>query len=209
MSGFDGRRQEHERERERLAGVLLEARERARADRATAQEIAIRVESRRSSLDSAGLSMQRFQEQMARFAARQQELVRQLESGVGPLEERQQELEGLLAKRVDVEEQLAAARRKVQAIEADLREMQEQRTARAQVVDDVRQDLEGRRLAAREVSVRLQTATERFAATGFELESLRGELPGDAGIEAWEERLAQLAMRIDRLGPINLASIDE
>src|SRR5690606_35887213 len=110
----------------------------------------------------------------------------------------QQELEGLLAKRVDVEEQLAAARRKVQAIEADLREMQEQRTARAQVVDDVRQDLEGRRLAAREVSVRLQTATERFAATGFELESLRGELPGDAGIEAWEERLAQLAMRIDR-----------
>ncbi|HUG99708.1 MAG TPA: chromosome segregation protein SMC [Gammaproteobacteria bacterium] len=209
MSGFEGRRQGLESERERLTGGLQEARERAHAERATAQEIAIRVESRRSSLDSAGLSMQRFQEQMARFSARQQELVRQLDSGVAPLAERQQELEKLLAKRVDVEEQLATARRKVQAVEADLRALQEQRTARAQVVDDVRQELESRRLAAREVSVRLQTATEQFAATGFELESLRSELSDEAGIEAWEERLAQLAARIDRLGPINLASIDE
>jgi chromosome segregation protein len=209
MGSFEGRRQGLESEREQLLAGLQEAREQARSARATAQEIAIRVESRRSSLDSAGLSMQRFQEQMARFSARKQELERQLEAGVEPLAERQQALEALLAQRVEIEEHLADARRKVQALEAGLREMQEQRALRSEAVDEVRQALEGLRLTAREVSVRLQTATEQFAATGFELETLRGELPEEANAAAWEERLAQLSGRIERLGPINLASIDE
>jgi len=209
MGGFEGRRQGLEREREQLLSGLQDAREKARSARAAAQEIAIRVESRRSSLDSAGLSMQRFQEQMARFSARKQELEWQLEAGVEPIAERQQALEDLLAQRVEIEEQLAEARRKVQALEAGLREMQEQRALRSEGVDEVRQALEGLRLTAREVSVRLQTATEQFVATGFELESLRGELPDEANATAWDERLAQLSGRIERLGPINLASIDE
>jgi chromosome segregation protein len=209
MGGFEGRRQGLEAERERLLAELHEAREKARGARAAAQDIAIRVEARRSSLDSAGLSMQRFQDQMARFSARKQELERQLESGVEPLAERQQALETLLAQRVEVEEHLAAARRKVQSLEAGLRELQEQRSARSQAVDEVRGELENLRLTAREVSVRLQTAIEQFAETGFELETLRAELPEEADAAAWEERLAQLSGRIERLGPINLASIDE
>ena len=209
MSGFEGRRQGLEAERERLLGALQDVREQARTDRSAAQEIAIRVESRRSSLDSASLSMQRFQDQMARFSARKEELERQLEAGLEPLAERQTALEGLLAQRLEVEESLAAARRKVQALEAELRDFQEQRTARDQVVDRLREELEGLRLSAREVAVRLQTAVEQFAATGFELETLRAELPEDADMLAWEERISQLAARIERLGPINLASIDE
>jgi chromosome segregation protein len=209
MGGFEARRQGLEAERERLQGAMQAARETARADRAVAQEIAIRVESRRSSLDSAGLSMQRFQEQMARFSGRKQELERQLESAVAPLAERQQALETLLAQRVEVDEQLAAARRTVQSQEAELRELQEQCAARGQTVETVRQDLESLRLAAREVSVRLQTALEQFAASGFELDALRAEIPEDAEANSWEERLTQLAGRIERLGPINLASIDE
>jgi chromosome segregation protein len=209
MDGFERRRQGLEGERSRLLGALESAREQARADRAATQEIAIRVEARRSSLDSAGLSMQRFQEQMAQFTARQQELDRQLEAGVAPLEENGQILEGLLTQRVEVEEKLAAARRVLQSVEAELRDLQERRTARNQVVEETRQTLEELRLAAREVSVRLQTAVEQFAATGFELEALRAELPAEAEASAWEERLAHLAGRIERLGPINLASIDE
>jgi chromosome segregation protein len=209
MSGFEGRRQGLEGERERLLKALQDAREQARSDRSAAQEIAIRVESRRSSLDSASLSMQRFQDQMARFSARKEELDRQLQAGIEPLAERQAALEGLLAQRLEVEESLAAARRKVQEVEAGLRELQEQRAARDQVVDHLREELEGLRLSAREVTVRLQTAIEQFAATGFELETLRAELAEDAEAAAWDERLAQLAARIERLGPINLASIDE
>jgi chromosome segregation protein len=207
--GFDARRHGLEAGRESLQAALREARERAGADRTAAQEIAIRVESRRSSVDSAGLSMQRFQEQLARFSARKQELERQLEADVEPAAERERDLELLLERRIEVEAELAAARRKVQALEAELRELQEQRNVKDQAVDAAREVLEGMRLAAREVSVHRETIAEQLAATGFELDALRSELPGDAQVASWEARLAQLAERIERLGPINLASIDE
>ena len=207
--GFDARRHGLEAGRESLQAALREARERAGADRTAAQEIAIRVESRRSSVDSAGLSMQRFQEQLARFSARKQELERQLEADVEPAAERERDLELLLERRIEVEAELAAARRKVQALEAELRELQEQRNVKDQAVDAAREVLEGMRLAAREVSVHRETIAEQLAATGFELDVLRSELPGDAQVASWEARLAQLAERIERLGPINLASIDE
>jgi len=209
MSDFETRRHGLEEERQRLRTGLEGAREQARADRAAAQEIEIRVESRRSSLDSAGLSMQRFQEQVARFSARQQELERQLGDSVAPLAERESQLEALLAERVKTEERLGAARRTVQELEAGLRELQEQRMSRDGAVAEVRETLEAARLAAGETRVRLQTAAEQFAATGFDLETVRSELPEDAAIPAWDERLGQLATRIERLGPINLASIDE
>ncbi|MGD8637221.1 MAG: chromosome segregation protein SMC, partial [Gammaproteobacteria bacterium] len=40
-------------------------------------------------------------------------------------------------------------------------------------------------------------------------EALRGEMADDASIPLWEETLDKLVARIQRLGPINLASIDE
>jgi chromosome segregation protein len=209
MGSFERRRQELEQERSRLISALQDAREKARVDRAAAQEVQIRVESRRSSLDSASSNVERFQQQMARFTARRQELERQLEAGEEPLAETRRTLEAQLAQRVTIEEQLASARRQVQGIEAGLRELQEERHAKEQAVEDVRGGLEAMRLAARETSVRLQTAGEQFAATGFELDAIRAELPEDADMPGWEERLVQLAGRIERLGPINLASIDE
>mgnify|MGYP006284670813 CR=1 FL=1 len=209
MSDFEARRLALEEERAQLRATLESARDQSRADRAAAQEIAIRVESRRSSLDSASVSMQRFQDQVARFSARKQELERQLEAGVEPLAEQEARLETMLADRVQSEERLAAARRKVQEVEATLREQQEERSARDAAVAEARESVEGARLAANENRVRLQTAAEQFGATGFELETLRAELPEDAAIPDWEERLSQLATKIERLGPINLASIDE
>ena len=45
--------------------------------------------------------------------------------------------------------------------------------------------------------------------TEFEYETLLNELDDAATIESWEEKLEKVRRRIDRLGPINLAAIDE
>jgi len=209
MGTVEGQRQSLESERTALHAAVSNAREQAATDRAAVQQIAIRVESRRSSLDSASVSLDRFQEQLARFSARKAELQNQLDAGVAPLESQQAELEGLLGQRVDVDAALAEARRRVQTTEAELRDLNEGRAAREQEVETVRQALEELRLSAREVSVRRETAGEQFAATGFELATIRGELAAEATIADWESNLGQLGARIERLGPINLASIDE
>ena len=44
---------------------------------------------------------------------------------------------------------------------------------------------------------------------GFEFAALMEEMDEAASLEAWEEKLEKIRKRIDRLGPINLAAIDE
>ena len=64
-------------------------------------------------------------------------------------------------------------------------------------------------MASREVRVRREGFAEQLAQTNFEFEALIEEMDERRHIEAWEEKLEKVRRRIDRLGPINLAAIDE
>ena len=64
-------------------------------------------------------------------------------------------------------------------------------------------------MAVQELRVRREGFAEQLAQTDFELETLLAELDDEATIEAWDEKLEIVRRRIDRLGPINLAAIDE
>ena len=209
MSVVEAQRQELESQRDALRGTLDQARERAQAERATAHDIAIKVESRRSSRESAGVAFERLQAQTEQLVQRRDDLVTQLKSAEGPLERQQAQLANLLEQRVGVESGLSEARDAVHAADGQQRELQEHRQLRERRAEEVRATLDELRLSTRETSVRRETVAEQFLATGFELEPLREELAEDASIPGWEETLTRLTARIDRLGPINLASIDE
>ena len=65
------------------------------------------------------------------------------------------------------------------------------------------------KLNRQEVLVRSRTVDEQLQQTGLQRVELRAQLPEDASIAQWQEKSVQLANRIQRLGPINLAAIDE
>ena len=50
---------------------------------------------------------------------------------------------------------------------------------------------------------------EQFGATAFDLDQLTGALPMDASVPTWDQQLTEIVQRIERLGAVNLASIDE
>jgi chromosome segregation protein len=64
-------------------------------------------------------------------------------------------------------------------------------------------------MARQEVLVRAATLEEQFVETGLERAAVAAALPGDAVPEVWQERLDRVVNRIQRLGPINLAAIEE
>jgi chromosome segregation protein len=64
-------------------------------------------------------------------------------------------------------------------------------------------------MTVQEISVRREGISEQFDNTGFSIDEIYSELPDDADVAQWDERLEKLAARIDRLGPINLAAIGE
>jgi chromosome segregation protein len=149
------------------------------------------------------------QSQLTHFSVREQEIQQQLEQSEAPLANNKTELERLLEVRIEVEDELAEARRRVETVEHELRELDQARMQNDQVVDEARTAVNEARLAVQEFSVRREGFAEQFARTSFELDELLEGLDETADVEGWEEKLEKVRARIDRLGPINLAAIDE
>jgi len=196
-------------EREQLHGEFESAKKKAEQDREHAREVQIRVESRRSSKHSAAQNLDRMQSQLARFSTRKEQLSLQLSEGELPLEVQDSDLAGKLEERSAVETALNEARRRLGDVDERLRELNTLRGERENTVEQARTALDAAKLAAQEIRVRGEALSEQLTETGFELQLLQQEMPEEASTESWDERLEKLRGRIGRLGPINLAAIDE
>jgi len=202
-------REDSDRERREHQERVTDARAKAEADREAAQAIAIKVESRRSTKESASAALIRVQGQLAHLAKRQQELMANIEAAGQPLATEEQALVTKLDGRLVVEADLGNARKATDEVDLQLREVEQQRSAQQQVVNELREAADNVRLAVREAQVRAETVGEQFAETGFELDKVIAELPAEATAAAWHDNFEQLERRIQRLGAINLAAIDE
>ena len=198
-----------ESQRGELRAELERVRSQADEDRIAAHDLAIQFETRRSSKVSAAQGLERMQRQLDHFRNRENEIRRQLEQSKTPLAENKKELERQLQIRIEVEDELAEARRNVESVESELRELDQTRMQNDQSVEDARGRVNDARMEVQEVRVRREGFAEQFEQTGFELNSLLENLDQSARIDEWEEKLERIRRRIDRLGPINLAAIDE
>ncbi len=204
-----GIRAQLEHEREHHQSVLSEARARAEHDRQAAHDLALKVESRRHSKESASAALARVQAQQEHLLKRRDELHGRLEGAVEPLAEDEARLGTLAEERATVEARLAEARTAAEQTDAELRELEQRRSQAQQSVGEARDAADAVRLTVREAQVRSETVAEQFRETEFELEQILAELPEDAEPSQWHESLERIERRIQRLGAINLAAIDE
>jgi len=209
ISELDTQRETLESQRADLRAELERVRAQAEEDRIAAHDLAIQFETRRSSKDSAAQGLQRMQSQLNHFQSREQEIRAQLEQSKEPLENNKADLERQLTVHVEIETELADARRRVENIENDLRELDQTRMRIDQSVEEARTQVNEARMAVREISVRREGFAEQFAQTKFDLDDLLGALDETVEFATWEEKLEKVRARIERLGPINLAAIDE
>ncbi|MGB5166237.1 MAG: AAA family ATPase, partial [Woeseiaceae bacterium] len=139
----------------------------------------------------------------------EQEIREQLENSKAPLDDNKQHLESQLAARVAVEEELSAARTLVEKVEGELRSIEQSRMQTDSDVDAARQAVSEAEMSVQELRVRREGLSEQLAQTDFDLAQLLEELDDAATATVWEESLEKVRGRIERLGPINLAAIDE
>ena len=178
-------------------------------DRHAVQSIAIQFESRRSSKDSAAQNLARMQRQLEQFRSREQAIRQQLALGDTPLADNRLRLDEQLAHRVRVEEDLSAARRRADEIDARLREFDQQRLRCDNDVDEARSRVGESELVVQELRVRREGLSEQLGQSGYEYDAILAELDESAAIDMWEQKLEDIRRRIERLGPINLAAISE
>jgi chromosome segregation protein len=209
LAELEVQRESLEAHREELREELKRVREQADQDRHTAHDIAIQFESRRTSKASAAQSLERMQSQLRHFGTREKDIRGQLEESVGPLAENKEKLEKQLAARVEVEAELSEARRRVERAENELRELDQSRMQADRRAEEARTSVGEARMVMQEIRVRREGLAEQLGQTDFQLDALLQELDQGADIPGWEEKLEKIRVRIERLGPINLAAIDE
>jgi chromosome segregation protein len=198
-----------EGQRESLRAALAAARASHERESQAAREVAIRVESQRSTLASLRTSLDRANELTRQLDARRQDLERQLAEGEAPLADLQKQLQAFLEQRLAVERELGDARRAVEGAEVRVREEDSVRQKAEAVAESARAALAEISLGMQETRVRRESLVEQFAATQFDLGQVTAALPEDATVVAWDQALAEVEERIERLGAVNLASIDE
>jgi chromosome segregation protein len=209
LAALEPQRVQLEEARERMRAELGAARTAASAAQQLARELALQVESRRSSHSALTTTVSRIEQQVQALQSRREEVVNQLAQGEAPLAAAQEQLELALQRRAAIEGELQAARIASDELEDQLREHDLSRIAAEERVEAARGAVDEARLATQQVRVRRESVAEQLAATSFEFEALRAQMPEGAAVEAWEAQLEDTRGKIERLGQVNLAAIGE
>ncbi|MGD8931324.1 MAG: chromosome segregation protein SMC [Chromatiales bacterium] len=209
METLGSRREALVQRRDQLRDRLTQSRERLNQQRGSTHQLALQVESMRTAQQSLVQNLERMQQQLHQLVQRREELQTGLSEGEEPLHQKQQELELKLAARVEVEKELTTVRSGLEGVDLQLRELEQERHRVEQQVQERRNELDQSRLQRQEVLVRSKTLEEQLRETGQDSKTLFDEMPDEANEADWQRRVEQLAVRIQRLGPINLAAIDE
>ncbi len=204
-----GGRERLESQREERETQLQECREKSRKDKDLAHDFALKQQSIQSQLQSTREAMDRMASQVQRGRERMDSLGKQIEESDEPIGQMRSDLEALLQKRLEVEKELGEAKAKVDDNEHTIRSLEQKRNQLQEQTNQIRETLMQNRLKNEGASVKREGILEQLEAAKFNLETVLAELPEDLDEESCERELEKLGNRIQRLGPINLAAIDE
>ncbi|WP_107330615.1 chromosome segregation protein SMC [Metapseudomonas otitidis] len=196
-------------ERDDLRERLDRIRQEARQHKDQAHQLAVRLGSLRAQHDSTRQALERLSQQFERLEERREQLSLNLEEGAAPLEELRMKLEELLERRMAVEDELKLAQLALEDADRELRDAEKRRTQAEQQSQLLRGQLEQQRMEWQALTVRRKALQDQLLEDGYDLHGVLATLPEGASEPAWDEELERLAARIQRLGPINLAAIDE
>ncbi|MBD1552249.1 chromosome segregation protein SMC [Pseudomonas typographi] len=196
-------------ERDRVRERLEQVRQAARLAQDKAHQLALRLGSLRAQHASTGQALERLQLQAARLLERQEQLALNLEEGDAPLEELRLKLEALLEQRLAVDDELRSARAAMEDADRELREAEKRRSQAEQQAQLLRGQLEQYRMEWQALSVRRTALQDQLRADGYDLHGVLDTLAPEASEQGAEQQLERVDARIQRLGAINLAAIDE
>jgi chromosome segregation protein len=185
------------------------ARTTAQAAQLALRDMLVRYESRRSTHESMVSTAARLLEQRSQLTQRHENLTAELADGDAPVHELEARLQDALDRRLEIEADLAMARQSLEDADSALRALEHRRLAAEGRVSAARQSMDEARMRAQESRVRRESLAEQFEQTRCDLTEVMAALADDALVGDWETRLGDVRSDIERLGPVNLAAIEE
>lgn len=196
-------------QRDSLRENLDRLRHDARHDRDHAHQLQLQLQSLHSQRDGLKQTIERMQMQKERIEERLEILRESRESAEEPIEDLQMQLEGLLDRRLAEEEKLGGARDALEEIDREVREKEQGRSRIDHQIQDVRSSLEKLKMESQALEIRSGNHIEQLKELDVKLQEILEQLPEGANEKDWAEELEKIGNRIQRLGAINLAAIEE
>jgi chromosome segregation protein len=209
MGDLESVRQRLENERRQLVDARDQARDAARSVREAMHALALTLESQRTQMVSLGQTLERMDGQRGQLDTRLEDLLAQLNEGDSPVEELEHQQQAALAERVDSERVLGQARAQLEAIDAELRQLEQTRQQRDEQALAQRERIAQRRLDQQALALSAEQLSEAVGKAGFVLDEVVNALPEVADPDDWEQAVGQIDARMRRLEPVNLAAIHE
>ena len=209
MEGVEATRAELAEQRHSAQQALVTLRQQAQADRDANHQLALRTQNLTAQLTATGQAITRLSARQTSLLERKQTLEADIAALAEPTTELQANLQERLQTRQGIEAELLAGRQVAQKIEFDIRSNESQRALFEEGVDQVRGQLEKARLEFQTLDVKRSTIEDLLKEAGAVLQEVISAMPEDADIPVWETELTKIENRIQRLGAINLAAIEE
>lgn len=203
------RRKTLEQSREQHRKLRDEAREQWEDRREEAHATALQLQQARTQKDFAEQSAVRVKTQLAAAGKRLQALQEDGGAQDDPTRELRRSLETLLAAKTGAEAAVTQARETVEQRQESIRQQEQGRGESERRAAEKRAELEQARITLSESQVRLKTIAEQLEPAGLTPEALLQELPDDADKDLWQEKIDRAERRIQRIGAVNMAAIDE
>lgn len=207
-------------ELERKRAALAEINEQRRAALKTARDrwqethrkshaIALKRETCRSRLAASAETRKRNDLQLSQTEARLAGQEKSLAATADPIRRLRLELEKRLQDKLAVEARLKEARAGLQTMDTTSRALAEDRRGLEQSLETRRAELEQAKLDTNGCRVKLDTLRGQLSALQKTPGEVLATLAEDASRDDWTRQLEATAGKIRRLGPVNLAAIDE
>lgn len=207
LDQLNKKRQDLQQQRQQHQEALSLARTNEQQARQAAQQLQSRQQIVGAQLAAVQEAIARLERQLEQVQEQESTLQEVANTEDNPIEELQSQLTAKVEVRLQTEQALTEVRAAVQNKEAELQEFDRNKQALQQQIMQQRESLQQKKLDAQEFITRCKTLAEQLESiTPQEVLSAMAE---DAQPDDWEEQLENLQNRINRLGPINLAAIDE
>lgn len=197
-----------EREKELLTESLNNARINVKTNKENSHQYQLELQTVETMLSATKEGLTRLHSNLSIQNERKENIMQMLLKAE-PKEEEKNELEALLEDRLEVEKKLSSVRDELEEIEQQVVKLENERKEIEGNVQDIRNNLDSVKMEWQSFEVRRDTLVEKFEKVEVNIQDIVSNLSAEANEAEWEERLDTLNDKIEKLGPINLAAIEE
>ena len=153
--------------------------------------------------------LEKGQQHLLKILNRSEILEKQLTEATQPIEAIQLELQNVLEKKFEKEKELEQIDLQLSEFNEKLKNYQKSMEQVSSVLEVLKSKLQELQMNRQETSVRQRTIMEQLVEQDIEVENLLADLPQEITLSDLEKEQEIIESRIARLGPINLAAIEE